>query len=145
MRDLDDWLNSINPNLGKKKLPGFKELWKSGDLRERLVASNAKISSVRTRWQVQGALTFWRQTVLTTTTRSDCKSAHLRDWTLLRRKRQLSSNRCLPCSSGAQSGNDLVLSQCTGKLSRLTSIARRRRWATIHACGFILIGIILRS
>jgi len=56
LRDLDEWLNSVNPNLGKKKkLPGFKEVWKAGDLREKLTASNAKISSVRARWQVWGA------------------------------------------------------------------------------------------
>ena len=55
LRDLDEWLNSINPNLGKKKRPGLKELWKSGDLREKLTAVNAKISSIRTRWQVRGA------------------------------------------------------------------------------------------
>jgi len=56
LRDLDEWLNSVNPNLGKKKkLPGFKEVWKAGDLREKLTASNAKISSVRGRWQVWGA------------------------------------------------------------------------------------------
>ena len=55
LRDLDEWLNSVNPNLGKKKkLPGFKEVWKAGDLREKLAASNAKISSVRARWQVRG-------------------------------------------------------------------------------------------
>ena len=53
LRDLDEWLNSVNPSLGKKKkLPGVKELWKAGDLREKLAASNAKISSVRARWQV---------------------------------------------------------------------------------------------
>jgi len=28
IRDLDEWLNSINPDLGKKKLPSVKELWK---------------------------------------------------------------------------------------------------------------------
>ena len=56
LHDLDEWLNSVNPNLGKKKkLPGVKELWKAGDLREKLTASNAKISSVRARWQVWGA------------------------------------------------------------------------------------------
>ena len=54
LRDLDEWLNSVNPNLRKKKLPGVKELWKAGDLREKLTASNAKISSVRARWQVCG-------------------------------------------------------------------------------------------
>jgi len=54
LRDLDEWLNSLNPNLGKKKLPGVKELWKAGDLREKLTASNTKISSVRARWQVWG-------------------------------------------------------------------------------------------
>ena len=54
IRDLNEWLNSINPDLGKKKLPGFKELWKSGDLREKLAAANAKISSIRARWQVWG-------------------------------------------------------------------------------------------
>jgi len=55
LRDLDEWLNLVNPNLGKKKkLPGVKELWKAGDLREKLTASNAKISSVRARWQVWG-------------------------------------------------------------------------------------------
>ena len=53
IRELDDWLNSINPNLGKRKLPGFKELWKSGDLREKLVASNAKINGIQRRWQVR--------------------------------------------------------------------------------------------
>jgi hypothetical protein len=52
LRDLDEWLKSANPNLGKQKLPGGKELWESGDLREKLAASNAKISSVRVRWQV---------------------------------------------------------------------------------------------
>ena len=55
IRGLNEWLNSINPDLGKKKLPGFKELWKSGDLREKLTAANAKISSIRARWQVRGA------------------------------------------------------------------------------------------
>ena len=60
LRELDEWLNSINPNLGKKKLPGLKELWKSGDLREKLVASNAKITSIRTRWQVRRSLRLWR-------------------------------------------------------------------------------------
>ena len=55
LHDLDEWLNSINPNLGKKKLPGLKELWKSGDLREKLAAVHAKISSIRTQWQVRGA------------------------------------------------------------------------------------------
>ena len=55
LRDLDEWLNSIDPNLGKKKRPGLKELWKSGDLREKLAAVNAKISSIRIRWQVRGA------------------------------------------------------------------------------------------
>jgi len=55
LRELDEWLNSVNPNLSKKKkLPGVKELWKAGDLREKLTASNAKISSVRARWQVRG-------------------------------------------------------------------------------------------
>ena len=48
-------------------MPGLKALWKSGDLREKLVASTAKISSVRTRWQVRGyAQIFWRWVVLTT-------------------------------------------------------------------------------
>jgi len=56
--DLDEWLNSINPNLGKKMLPGLKQLWKSGDLREKLVASNAQISSIRARWQVRGVFGF---------------------------------------------------------------------------------------
>ena len=55
IRDLDKWLNTIHPNLGKKKLPSLKELWKSGDLRERMVASNARISSIRNRWQVRDA------------------------------------------------------------------------------------------
>ena len=55
LRDLDEWLNSINPNLGKKQRPGLKELWKSGDLREKLAVANAKICSIRTRWQVRGA------------------------------------------------------------------------------------------
>jgi hypothetical protein len=39
LRDLDKWLNSVNPNLRKKKkLPSIKELWRSGDLREKLTA-----------------------------------------------------------------------------------------------------------
>jgi len=79
LHDLDEWLNSVNPNLGKKKkLPGVKELWKAGDLREKLTASNAKISSVRARWQVCGgwALRSRRRTVLITiTARCGCKSA----------------------------------------------------------------------
>jgi hypothetical protein len=58
LRDLDEWLDSVNTNLGKKKLPGVNELWKSGDLREKLAASNAKISSVRARWQVLGRSDF---------------------------------------------------------------------------------------
>jgi hypothetical protein len=58
LRDLDEWLNSVNPNLGKKKRPGVKEVWKSGHLREKLTASNAKISSVRARWQVLGRSDF---------------------------------------------------------------------------------------
>ena len=52
LHDLDEWLNSINPNLGKEKLPGLKGLWKSGDPREKLAAVNAKISSICARWQV---------------------------------------------------------------------------------------------
>ena len=107
LRDLDEWLNSINPNLGKKKRPGLNELWKSGDLREKLAAVNAKISSIRTRWQVPRALRFRRRTLLTTTTtRCDFKSAHsyrrtwsLGDWTLFTLTRQLSSNRYPPCSN----------------------------------------------
>ena len=55
LRNLDKWLNSLNPDLGNKKRLGLKELWKSGDLREKLAAVNAKISSIRTRWQVRGA------------------------------------------------------------------------------------------
>jgi len=77
LRDLDEWLNSVNPNLGKKKkLPGVKELWKAGDLRQKLAASNAKISSVRARWQVciGGAFRFRRRAVLITiTVRHDFK------------------------------------------------------------------------
>jgi hypothetical protein len=97
LRDLDEWLNLVNPNLGKKKLPSAKELWKYGDLLEKLAESNAKISSVRARWQVRGSLRFRRRTVLTVITfRCDCKCAHLREWTLLRRKRQLYSNRYSP-------------------------------------------------
>jgi len=80
LRDLDEWLNSVNPNLRKKKkLPGVKELWKAGDLREKLTASNAKISSVRARWQVCGgwALGIRRRTVLITiTVRHDFKFPH---------------------------------------------------------------------
>jgi len=79
LRDLDEWLNSVNPNLGKKKkLPGIKELWKAGDLREKLTALNAKMSSIRARWQVYGgwALRFRRQTVLISiAARCGCKSA----------------------------------------------------------------------
>ena len=54
IRDLDEWFNSVNLDLGKKKLPSLKELWKSGDLQEKMVASNARISSIRNRWQVRG-------------------------------------------------------------------------------------------
>jgi hypothetical protein len=54
VRDLDEWLNSVNPNLGKKKLPGLKDLWRSGDLREKLAASNAEISRIGVQWQVWG-------------------------------------------------------------------------------------------
>jgi len=100
IRDLDDWLNSINPNLGKQNVPSLKELWKSRHLREKMVRSNAKIGSIRNRWQVQGVLWPWGRTELTTiTARCDCKFAHSRrrrrslaDWTLVRRKQQ-------PCSS----------------------------------------------
>lgn len=53
VHELNDWLNSINPNLGKKKLPRIKELWKSGDLRNKMVAANAKINGIRNRWQVR--------------------------------------------------------------------------------------------
>ena len=127
LRDLEEWLNSINPDLGKKRLPGLKELWKSGDLREKLVASNARISSVRARWQVRGLLRFRMLAMLTVVTaRCDCKSAHLCEWTLRRWKRQLYSNRYSSCSNRAQFVNALVLSRCTRKLNRLASIARRR-------------------
>ena len=51
--DLDQWLNTINPDLGKKKRPNFKELWKAGDLHEKLAAVNAKISSILARWEVR--------------------------------------------------------------------------------------------
>jgi len=82
LRDLDKWLNSVIANLGKKKkLPGWKELWNAGDLREKLTASNAKISSVRARWQVCAgwALRFRRRAVLTTiTVRHDFKFLHSR-------------------------------------------------------------------
>ena len=63
---LNDWLNSINPNLGRKKLPDLQEMWKSGDLQEKLVAVNAKICGVRTRYQVRAALGFRRHIVLIT-------------------------------------------------------------------------------
>ena len=53
IRELDEWLSSINPDLGKKRLPRLKELWRSGDLREKMVASNIRISSIRNRWQVR--------------------------------------------------------------------------------------------
>ena len=53
LRDLDEWLNSVNPNLGKKRLPRLKELWKSGDLREKLATVNTRIKSILTRWQVR--------------------------------------------------------------------------------------------
>ena len=142
LRDLEEWLNTINPDLGKKKRPGLKELWKSGDLREKLAAVNAKISSIRTRWQVRGALRLRRRTTLTTiTTRCDFKSAHsyrrtwfLGDWTLLTPKQLLRPNsynryppcfnRYSPCSSRARSGNGLVVCQCIHKSNRLASIAR---------------------
>ena len=163
LRDLDEWLNSINPNLGKKKRPGLKELWKSGDLREKLAAVNAKISSIRTRWQVRGLLRFRRRTLLTTTmTRCDFKSAHsyrrtwsLADWTLYTPKRLLrpnSSNRYPPCSnrysacsSRARSANGLVVSQCIHKSNRLASIARQQGWVTTRTCRYILMHTILRS
>ena len=61
---------------------------------------------------------------------------------LLRRKRQLCSNRSSRCSSRLQSGNAVVPSQYTRNANPLASIARRREWATIRACRFILIGII---
>ena len=47
--------STINPNLGKKKLPGLKELWKSGDL-EKLVALNAKTGGIRARWYFKSYL-----------------------------------------------------------------------------------------
>ena len=55
IRELDEWLNdewlrSINPDPGKKKLP---RLGRPGDLREKIVAANTRISSIRNRWQVR--------------------------------------------------------------------------------------------
>ncbi len=148
IRELDDWLNSSNPNLGKQKLPGFKQLWKSGDLREKLVATNAKINSIQRRWQVRRVFRFRRRAVLTTmTARCVCKSIHshlrqpplgnLGDWTLLRLKLQLCSNRYSACSSW--------VSQCIHKSNRLASVTKRPRWVSIHACRYILMGIFLRK
>ena len=57
VRGLEEWLDSINPNLGKKKLPTLKGLWTAGDLRERLLVVNAAISSIRNRWQVRKSST----------------------------------------------------------------------------------------
>jgi len=153
LRDLDEWLNSANPNLGKrKKLLGVKELWKAGDLREKLTTSNAKISSVRARWQVCGGGIRRRTVLIAITVRRDCNSAHsyrqtlsLDDWTLFRSKWQRSSNRCSPCSSRGRSGHALVVSQCTRKSNRPASIARQQGYVTIYAYKYILIGIILRS
>jgi len=56
MRDLDECLSSTNLDLGKKKLPGFKDLWRAGELREKMVGANTKIGSIRNRWQVWGSL-----------------------------------------------------------------------------------------
>ena len=139
IRDLDKWLNSIHPDLGKKKLPSLKEPWKSGDLREKMVASNARFSSIRNRWQVRGLPSFGGGRVLTTIMgRRDCKSVHshrrrrsLGDWTPVRPKRQLCSNRSSPCSNRRPSGNVLELSRCTLKSNPLGSIARRRGCVTI--------------
>lgn len=55
VRDLEEWLNSVNPDLGKKKLPTLKGLWTAGDLREKMLVANAAISSIRNRWQVRGS------------------------------------------------------------------------------------------
>ena len=42
IHDLDNWLNWLNQNLGKKKLPSFMRRWKSGDLWEKLVTQSGR-------------------------------------------------------------------------------------------------------
>ena len=128
-------------------------MWRSGDLREKLVALNAKISRIRARWQVRGTLIFRsgfrRRIVLTAiAARRDCKSAHSYrpTWSfLLRPKRQRCSNKYSPCSNRGRSGSALVLFQCTPKSNPMASIARRPGWATIRAGRALLMGVILRS
>ena len=170
IENLDNWLNSINPNLGKKKLPGLRELWKSGDLHEKLVATNAKISNIQRRWQVPRVFKVRKRTVLTTImARCVCKSVHsylrqmslsnLGEWTLLRLKRQLCSNRCSPYSCKVRYHKALTVPQRTRKpirrklnqrkpncrkLNPLAPVARRRGWVSIHPCGYILMDIFLR-
>lgn len=65
--DLDSWLNSINLDLHKKILPNIKELWRAGDLREKMVAANAAIGSIRKRWEVRGPPAR-KRTILTVST-----------------------------------------------------------------------------
>ena len=145
--DLNNWLDSVNPNLGKKEWPGLEELWKSGDLHEKLVATNAKISSIERRWQVQKVFRFRRRTVLTTImARCVCKAvhSHLRQSSLGNLVRlQLCSNRYSPYISRGQYDNARVVSHCICNMNRLTSVARRG-WASIHASRYILMGTFLR-
>ena len=56
IHDLDTWLNSVSTDLSKKELPSIKELWRVGDLREKMAAANAAIDKIRNRWEVRRSL-----------------------------------------------------------------------------------------
>lgn len=44
-------------DLHKKTRPNLKELWRAGDLREKIAVANAAIGGIRKRWEVRSTST----------------------------------------------------------------------------------------
>jgi len=53
LRELKSSLLSMYPDSGKRKI--FKELWNAGEVRDKIRTGNARIRSIRNRWQVRGS------------------------------------------------------------------------------------------
>ena len=133
IHDLEEWLKPIDLSdggfniptdlrLDKKKWPGIKDLWKAGDLRETMVATNAKISNIRSRWQVWGSL------VLT----ADCLKANSPDASAILHACIDSRDLCWSSRNDeSPSSNDVYAPArvCSAECgSSLDALASRTRW-----------------
>jgi tetratricopeptide (TPR) repeat protein len=79
LRNLNNSLPSLYPDLTKKWIPTPKELWRAGDVREVIMSGNTAIGSIRSRWQVQrGTPRSQRWTVLTVIIPDAIASLHTR-------------------------------------------------------------------